>query len=171
MSIEELCIALKILDREIRIDIYPIKTEYKNKKINTNEIREQNIILIGKNNMLKYLDQNICTQYGIDATFKIIPLSLKPYKLMSIYSFDSKNNKTIISALICIKYTDKNSLDLLFRQLTASFNFSPICVKTDYDNSQIYALKNCKLFKKNLILLNVYFIYHKILLGNSKNLK
>ena len=92
MSIEELCTALKILDREIRIDIYPIKTEYKNKKINTNEIREQNIIIIGKNNMLKYLDQNICTQYGIDATFKIIPRSLKPYKLMSIYSFDAKNN-------------------------------------------------------------------------------
>lgn len=32
LSIEELCTALKILDREIRIDIYPIKMEYKNKK-------------------------------------------------------------------------------------------------------------------------------------------
>ena len=171
LTLEELCKSLAINDNDIRIDIYPIKTEYLNPKSKDSEIREQNIILIGRKNMIKYLDQNICTQYGIDATFKIIPRSLKPYKLLTIYAIDPFKNRTLISTLICIKYTDKNSLDLLFRQLTASFNFSPICVTTDYDNAQISALKNCELFKKPPYILCCLFHFSQSLVKKFKELK
>ena len=40
--------------------------------------------------MIEYLDCKNCTQYGIDFTYKIIPKSLKPYKLMTIYGFNKE---------------------------------------------------------------------------------
>ena len=58
---------------------------YKNSK-NEIEHRNQNIIIIYHKDTKKYLDYNNSTQYGLDCTFKIIPKSLKPYKLMTVYT-------------------------------------------------------------------------------------
>ena len=40
--------------------------------------------------------------YGIDATFKIIPRSFHPYKLLTIYCYDTKEKK---STKLLIDYT------------------------------------------------------------------
>ena len=100
--------------------------------------------------MINQLDNEICTQYGIDFTYKIIPKSLKPYKLMSIYAINKKENKSIIACLILFKHGDADSLIKIFSLLRATFNFSPICVTIDFASALHYVLKNCNLFKKNL---------------------
>ena len=114
--IEDLCKLIGEKNR-IKVSIYPISSEYYNKTNKQTEIREQNIIILGESNMLKYLHSDIGKFYGIDCTYKIIPRSYKPYKLMTIYVFDTKNNKSLIAAFICIKYTDYNSLIKIFSLL------------------------------------------------------
>lgn len=60
--------------------------------------------------MLKYLSKENAKQFGLDCTFLIIPRSLKPYKLMTIYAINQEKNNTILTCLICIKYTYSQSL-------------------------------------------------------------
>ena len=86
---EDLCKLIGEKNR-IKVSIYPISSEYYNKTIKQTEIREQNIIILGESNMLKYLNSDIGKFYGIDCTYKIIPRSYKPYKLITIYVFDTK---------------------------------------------------------------------------------
>ena len=69
-------------------------------------MREQKIIIIGHSKMIEYLHYNKDKQFGIDCTFKIIPRSFKPYKLMTIYALDNNCNKTNIAAFICVKFID-----------------------------------------------------------------
>lgn len=89
---EDLCKSIKIYNKNIIIDIFPLKTEYKNKNIET-ETREQNIIIISYKEMIPFLSQEKATQFGIDCTFRIIPKSLKPYKMMSFYAIIIDNIK------------------------------------------------------------------------------
>ena len=91
--------------------------------------------------MIKYLDYNNSKMYGIDITFKIIPRSFKPYKLMTIYTIDKEKNSTIICALICLKYNDEQSLIKIFSLLRAYYNISPSTVTLDFDRAQITSLK------------------------------
>ena len=116
--------------------------------------------------MIKFLDYNNSKFYGIDYTYKIIPRSLKPYKLMVIYSIDKNKNTTVIAALICIKYTDENSLIKLFSLLRAYYNFSPTAVTLDFDKALINAFKKCDTFKKVPFLITCLFHFAKQILEN-----
>ena len=80
---------------------------------------------------------------------------------MSIYAIDKDNNKSIIAALICIKYTDYESLQKLFSLLNAVYYFSPINITTDYSYPQIKALRDCHSFKKKPYIYSCYFIILK----------
>ena len=169
-NIEDLCKSIKSYNNEINIDIYPIKTEYKNKK-NEIENREQNIIIIGNKSMLKYLSKENAKQFGLDCTFRIIPRSLKPYKLMTIYAINPEKNNTILTCLICIKYTDSQSLIKLFSILKALYDLEPIFIITDFDKSQIYALKNCQLFIKKPFIICCFFHYVQCIIKHFKKFK
>ena len=61
---------------------------------------------------------------------------------MTVYTIDPKNNRTILTALILLKFADENSLIKIFSLLSALYNFSPTCVTTDFNFSQINTLKN-----------------------------
>ena len=98
--------------------------------------------------MLKYLNADLGKFFRTDFTFKIIPRCFRPYKLLTIYFFDQKNNKTLIAAFIYLKYTDFNSLIKIFELLTALYNFSTIAVSTDFNMGQIKAIKIVKHLKK-----------------------
>ena len=55
--------------------------------------------------MIKYLyDKSSSNKYSIDTTFKIIPKSLRGYKLMTIYIVDKIYNINGFSSLICYIY-------------------------------------------------------------------
>ena len=82
---------------------------------------------------------------------------------MSVYTIDPKNNRTILTALILLKFADENSLIKIFSLLSALYNFSPTCITTDFNFSQINTLKKQKHLKRNLILFVIYFIMLKLL--------
>ena len=118
--------------------------------------------------MIEYLSYNKAKQYGIDCTFKIIPRSYKPYKLMTIYALNKEKNKTIIAAFIYIKYIDFNSLIKVFALLRGLYNFSPISINTDFDIAQIKALKNCEIFNKKPYIICCLFHLSQAILKNFK---
>ena len=165
--IEDLCKLIGEKNR-IKVSIYPISSEYYNKTNKQTEIREQNIIILGESNMLKYLNSDIGKFYGIDCTYKIIPRSYKPYKLITIYVFDTKNNKSLIAAFICIKYTDFNSLIKIFSLLSALYNFSPVAINTDFNMGQIKAIKNCTTFKQKPYVICCLFHFSQSILRELK---
>ena len=109
--------------------------------------------------MIKYLDKKLGTFFGIDMTFKIIPRIFRQYKLMTIYCIDDKKGITILAALILLKYSDTNSLKKIFSILSALYNFSPICVTTDFDLAQMKALKETETFNKTPYIVCCLFHY------------
>lgn len=169
-TIEEVCKTLKYNNNDNIVEIYPINTEYKNKN-NVIQIRNQNIIIIGKKEMMCYLNSEKATQYGIDCTYRIIPRSFKPYKLLSIYAIDRTNNKSIIAVLICVKYTDYESLKKIFSILNAMYYFSPTSITTDFSYSQIKALKDCHSFKKKPYIICCIFHYTQCIIKKLKEYK
>lgn len=56
------------------------------------------MIVVSRKEMISYLNEKNSIQFWIDCTFKIIPSSYKPYKLMAIYSKGNKDNKITIGA-------------------------------------------------------------------------
>ena len=121
--------------------------------------------------MIEYLSYKNPKQYGIDCTFKIIPRSYKPYKLMTIYALDNEKNKSIIAALICIKYTDYNSLLKIFSLFRGLYDFSPICISADFDNAQIKALKSCETFIKKPYIICCLFHLSQTIIRKFKQYK
>ena len=77
---------------------------------------------------------------------------------MTIYALDNEKNKSIIAALICIKYTDYNSLLKIFAWSRGLYNFSAICTTADFDNSQIKSLKSCETFIKKPFI--IWCLFH-----------
>ena len=92
-------------------------------------------------------------------TFKIIPRSYSLYKLLSIYAIKEVTNSIGISALICLKYKDSESLKKLFGILNASYNFMPNTCTTDFDKAQIKALKTCESLIKKPYIVSCLFLY------------
>ena len=80
-SLEEILESIKIKNNLITVDIHTINVEYINDK-NQKKLRTQKIFIIGHSNMQKYLDSKNAIQFGIDCTYKIIPASYKPYKMI-----------------------------------------------------------------------------------------
>ena len=169
-TIEDICKSLKYNNNDNIVEIYPINTEFKNHN-NIIEKRNQNIILIGNKEMITYLNSEKATQYGIDCTYRIIPRSYKPYKLLTIYAIDTIKNKSIIAAIICIKYTDYESFKKLFSLLNAIYYFSPVCITTDFSFPQIKALKDCHSFKKKPYIICCIFHYSQCILKKLKEYK
>ena len=109
-NIIELTKSLKLINKDLNIDVYQIKIEYINKK-KENIIKEKNIIVIGTENMLSLLYKNNSIQFGIDATFKIIPKYFKKYKLITIYGTDKNNNIKKLACFICVWCMDSKSFN------------------------------------------------------------
>ena len=109
-NIIELTKSLKLINKDLNIDVYQIKIEYINKK-KENIIKEKNIIVIGTENMLPLLYKNNSIQFGIDATFKIIPKYFKKYKLITIYGTDKNNNIKKLACFICVWCMDSKSFN------------------------------------------------------------
>ena len=121
--------------------------------------------------MLSYLNKNISNEFGIDTTYKIIPKSLHPYKLMTIYALDKNTNSSVFAAFICYIYNDTESLKKIFGILNVSYEFSPISVTLDFDKAQIKALKNCEKFDRKPYLIPCLFHYSQIIMRKLKKYK
>ena len=54
---------------------------------------------------------------------------------MTIYTLDEKENNVILACVLCIKYTDSESLKKVLAILNINYNFNPINVTTDFEAS------------------------------------
>ena len=90
---------------------------------------------------------------------------------MTIYTIDNNKEKTILIYIICLKYTDYESLTKLFSLLRVIYHFSPICVNSDYAIAQINALKLCKIFKNKPYVITCLFHFSQSLIKKLKYLK
>ena len=81
LDIEEVCNTLSNLNKDIKVKIFPIEiTNNIEKSKDKKSTKEQNIIVIGTNEMLSLLSYKNNTQYGLDITYKIIFKHLKDIK-------------------------------------------------------------------------------------------
>jgi cyclin B len=82
--------------------------------------------------VIKYATREICflVKNLTQSTLKAVK---DKYSLLTIYSFNEKENRIAIAALICAKFTDTETLKKIFSFLRISYNFSPIMVNTDFD--------------------------------------
>ena len=80
---------------------------------------------------------------------------------MTVYTIDPKNNRTILTALILLKFADENSLIKIFSLLSALYNFSPTCVTTDFNFSKINTLKKTEETLYYLLFISLYSNYYK----------
>ena len=71
-------------------------------------------------------------QYFIDITYQIIPSNYKPYRLLSIKSFNNEDNKAQLNAMIALKYEDENSLYYSFKYLKDFYGFNHSIINIDY---------------------------------------
>ena len=90
---------------------------------------------------------------------------------MTINAIDPINYQTVIAAFLCIKYTDYESLLKIFGLLKSLYSFSPIVVNTDFDNSQIKALKKCDAFIKPPYIVPCLFHYSQNITKKLKQYK
>lgn len=166
-TIKDITQSLTLLNKDLIIDNFHVKSEYlnKNKKI---EERDQDIILIADKKMITSLDTSKGKQFGIDCTFKVIPKIFKPYKLMTIYSINENENKVIISAILCIKYTDTEYLKKIFAYLNINYKFAPISITCDFDKAQIKALKECYFFQKKPYIICCFFDFTQCIIKKFK---
>lgn len=74
--------------------------EYKKQKIE----RENKIIIFSIDVNMKKLNYNITNNVFIYNTFKIIPLNIKPYKLMVIYGLPNPEKIPLLLSFVIIKY-------------------------------------------------------------------
>ena len=120
--------------------------------------------------MLSLLNKNNSIQFGIDATFKIIPKCFKKYKLITIYGIDKNDNIPKLACLICIQYMDSKSLIKLLSQLYISYNFSPYSITTDFAQAQIKALMKCEVFNRRPYIICCLFHFSQAIIKNmNKN--
>lgn len=108
--------------------------------------------------------------YLLDFTFKIIPRSFSPYKLMILYAIDNKKNSIVITCLICLKFSDIESLKKLFGFLNINYNFNPKCDNTDFSIAQIKTLKNCSTFNKKPYGVPCLFHFSQAIIKKFKEL-
>ena len=89
---------------------------------------------------------------------------------MTIYTIDPKNNRTILTALILLKFADENSFIKIFSLLSALYNFSPTCVTIDFNFSKINTLKKTESFKKKPYIICCLFHYAQTIIKKMEKL-
>jgi len=106
------------------VDVVSVKSEFLNENREI-EKREQNIIITGDKDIINYLNKEKGKQVGLDSIFKNIPI------------LDEKEKNVILACVLCIKYTDSESLKKAFAILNINYNLYPISVTIDFNPSQI----------------------------------
>ena len=146
--------------------IYYDKRRKTNSKIN----KEEKIIFFGTKTMYENFNNKEIKQFFIDITYKIIPNKYKPYKLLTIKGFNTKEFQILLCGLICIKYEDTKSLYYAFKYLKDFFNFNPKIVNIDFSLSLSNALSSPELFDEKPIITKCFFHFSQSLFKKMKQI-
>ena len=169
---------IKYLSKEINdffikeYDIsYDITLYNNNEKKNIKTKREEKLIFFGTHKMYENLKTKSNIQYFIDITYQIIPSKYKPYKLLSIKSFNNEDNKAQLNAMIALKYEDENSLYHSFKYLKDFYGFNPAIINIDYSLSLEKALNGKKLFDIKPKIIKCFFHFSQSIIRKMRNIK
>ena len=88
-------------------------------------------------NTEKYPDNQIF----IDYTYKIVPVILKGYKLLVMYTYDFKNKKSILLLTALVPKETYKVINRIFTELYMLYNFKPTKYVTDFSLSNIKGIK------------------------------
>ena len=110
-------------------------------------------------------------QYFIDITYQIIPSKYKPYRLLSIKSFNNEENKAKLNAMIALKYEDENSLYYSFKYLKDFYGFNPPIINIDYSLSLEKVLREKKLFDNKPKIIKCFFHFSQSIIRKLRNIK
>ena len=160
---------IKDISYELEYKTIDIKYAYKNK--NKTEEREEKIIAFGTKETLKNLDKNNNKEFFIDSTFRIIPNKYKPYKLLTISTYNQKDNLVKFCCFIAYKFQDIISYERIIGFLKEHYNFFPTIIHTDYEFALYKAFDNKNLYEKGVIHIFCYFHYIKAIKEKMKSLK
>ena len=133
-----------------------MKYKYKNK--NKSEERTQQIILFGNKDSLENLNADKNIEFFLDSTFRIIHTKFKRYKMLTISSFDIKDNTAKLFGFICYKYQVIISYERIISFLKENYNFVPKIIHTDYEYALYKAFDNINIYEKGVIHIFVIFI-------------
>ena len=150
---------IKDISYELEYKTIDIKYAYKNK--NKTEEREEQIIAFGTKETLKNLDKNNNKEFFIDSTFRIIPNKYKPYKLLTISTYNQKDNLVKFCCFIEYKFQDIISYERIIGFLKEHYNFFPTIIHTDYEFALYKAFDNKNLYEKGVTHIFCYFHYIK----------
>ena len=107
--------------------------------------------------MRELINNSVIYNYFMDVTYKIIPKTQKPYKLMTITTVNNKNNTTNLCALIGIIYEDYLSFLLHSQIINNFYKFEPKIIHIDFSLSERKALNLDSLFKRPPIIISYFF--------------
>ena len=133
--------------------------------------RKEKIVIITTEKMRQLLKDTNINNYFIDLTYKIIPKTQKPYKLMTITAVDNKENTTKLCGLIGLIYVDHLSIYYTLKYLNNFFNFEPKIVHVDFSLAERKALNNDSLFKKPPIIISCFFHFSQSIFKKMKEYK
>ena len=74
--------------------------------------KEDNFILIGNQEMLSNLKNNMINQYFMDCTFSEDPLSVHKYRLMVICGYNHSTDKTVLCGFILILRENEKTFEI-----------------------------------------------------------
>ena len=132
--------------------------------------REDRIIIIGNEERLKLIKNRPLIEFFIDITFKLIPKSFKPYKIMTLCSFDEEENKPILICLIFFKYMDSESYINIFNFLNQLYNFEPLIIHSDFEIALYKAINKINFVKNKILHLKCLFHFSNAISQKLKSL-
>ena len=160
-----------ILEDEKKLEINETDIKYLITINNKTIERKEKIVIITTKKMRQLLKDTNINNYFIDLTYKIIPKSQKPYKLMTITAVDNKENTTKLCGLIGLIYVDHLSIYYTLKYLNNFFNFEPKIVHVDFSLAERKALNNDSLFKKPPIIISCFFHFSQSIFKKMKEYK
>ena len=169
MSLLELINKIKYVSIDLEVKTSDMKYKYKNKK--KLEERAQKIILFDTKESLENLNTDKNNEFFLDTTFRVIHTKFKGYKMLTICSFDIRNNIVKLCDFVCYKYQDIITYETIISFLKENYNFDPKIIHTDYEYALYKAFGNTKIYEKDVIHIFCYFHYIKSIREKMKTLK
>ena len=102
---------------------------------------EYKFVIIGNDNMLKNLKNNLINEYFMDCTYKCVPHSIYKFKLMVLSGFEYISRKTCICCFILLMNEKEFTFLNVFKILLKKYQFNPTNLMYDFRISQINAAK------------------------------
>ena len=142
---------------------------YKIKKNNKIEEKEERIYYFGKDNNMKLLSEEFSKEIFMDITFKVIPKIYRPYKLLIIAAITKTSNVPKQLIFILLKSLNEETYSRIFGYLNLNYNFKPSIIHSDFEKAIHAAIKKSE-FLNNTIHSRCFFHFSQMIRNKLKKI-